>query len=314
MLLVLAVVALGGSAYWLLSWDELPEPELPGVVETGVLEHDGLDRRWMTYVPAAKDVSPALVIVLHGSMSDGVVARTGTYYSFDVLAERNGFIVVYPDGVDKHWNDCRANAGYQANLLDVDDVGFLKQLVAEMGKRYGIDSARVFATGLSNGGQMAYRLAYEAPELIAAAAPVIAGLPVESNLACQPSGLAVPMLILNGTEDPVNPYEGGTVEIFGDSSRGEVLSAEGTVHYWAALAGYRGEGQRQDLPASNSDDDTTLQRLSWSEPGRVPVELITVRGGGHTFPNPLYSAPRILGPSSHQADGAELIWAFFEAL
>ena len=223
--LVLAIVGVALTASWYLRWDELPPPEMPGMVEGGVLDHGGLKRSWMAYVPAAKEESPALVMVLHGSMSDGAMARTGTYYSFDVLAERNGFIAVYPDGFDSHWNGCRVNASYQANLKDIDDVGFLRQLVDQMAERYGVDPDRVFATGLSNGGQMVYRLAYEAPDLIAGGAAVIANLPVPDNLGCEPSGQAVPMLILNGTEDPVTPYTGGQINLFGETSRGVVMSS-----------------------------------------------------------------------------------------
>lgn len=311
---VLAMVGLALTAAWYLRWDDIEPPEFPGVVEGGVLEHDNLQRSWKAYVPASLGGSPALVIVLHGSMSDGTAARKMTYYSFDVLAERNGFIALYPDGFDDHWNDCRASADYQANLRDVDDVGFMRQLVAAMVDRYGVDPGRVFVTGLSNGGQMAYRIALEAPDLIAGAAAVIASLPAQESLGCEPSGQAVPMFILNGTEDFINRYEGGLVDIFGNTSRGVVTSSEDTARYWASLAGYSGAGEREALPVTNPDDDTSLERLYWSEPGRVPVELMTVKGGGHTFPNPVYSAPRIIGPTSHQADGAELIWAFFSRL
>lgn len=310
---VLVLVGLALAAAWYLQADEVPPPGLPGVVARGVLEHRGLQRSWIAYVPASLQAVPDLVMVLRGSGSDGAMARSGTYYSFDVLAERNGFIALYPDGFDRHWNDCRAGAGYRANLQDIDDVGFLRQLVAQMVGRYGVNPGRVFATGLSNGGHMVYRLAYEAPDLIAGAAPVIANLPADDNLDCDPLGQAVPMMILNGTEDPINPYDGGEVDVFGES-RGAVISAEASARYWASLAGYTGPGERTRLPVHNPDDPTSLERLRWSGEGRVPVELLTVKGGGHTFPHPVYRAPRILGPTSHQADGAELIWAFFEAL
>jgi polyhydroxybutyrate depolymerase len=312
--LVLVIAGLVLTASWYLRWDELPPPEMPGVVEGGVLEHNGLKRNWIAYVPAAIEPAPSLVMVLHGSTSDGAMARTGTYYSFDVLAERNGFVVLYPDGFDSHWNDCRAEASYQANLRNIDDVGFLRALVVEMSERYGVDPERVFATGLSNGGHMVYRLAYEAPDLIAGGAAVIANLPVPENLGCEPSGQAVPMLVLNGTEDPVTPYNGGQIDLFGETSRGVVMSSEASAKYWAELAGYTGDGSRRSLPVTNTEDDTSLEILDWSGPGQSPVRLVSVVGGGHTFPNPVYSAPRILGPSSHQADGAELIWDFFREL
>ena len=141
-------------------------------------------------------------------------------YGFDVLAERHGFVAVYPDGYQRHWNDCRGSANYAANTEDIDDVGFLRALVQQMVEEQGVDPERVFATGLSNGGQMAYRLGLEAPELVAGIAAMAANLPVASNLDCMPSGEPVAAMVMNGTADPVNPYEGGLVEIFGNTSRG----------------------------------------------------------------------------------------------
>ncbi|WP_170287432.1 alpha/beta hydrolase family esterase [Halioglobus maricola] len=312
--LVLVIVGLALTASWYLRWDEIEPPQLPGQVQGGSLEHEGLERNWLAYVPDAAGENPPLVLVLHGSMSDGTVARSGTFYSFDVLAAREGFVVAYPDGIEQHWNDCRMHANYAANQRNIDDVGFLRKLVADLAERHGIDQTRVYVTGISNGGHMAYRMAMEAPELIAGAAPVVANMPVPDNLDCEQRGEAVPMYILNGTDDGINPYGGGTVELFGDASRALVLSAEASATYWAELAGYSGAGVREALPQSNPDDDTSLERLVWNEADKAPVELMTVRGGGHQFLHPVYSGPRILGTTSHQADGAELIWAFFSSI
>ena len=86
----------------------------------------------------------------------------------------------------------------------------------------------------------AYRLGLEAPDAVAGIAAIAANLPADQNLGCQPSGRPVRTMIVNGTEDPVNPYQGGVVEILGDSSRGMVRSAGETARYWAGLAGYEG--------------------------------------------------------------------------
>lgn len=314
LLLVVALVALALTAAWLLRWDELDPPDLPGVVEGGVLQHGGLERHWLAYLPASRAASPPLLLVLHGSLGDGSGMRAGSFYSFDVQAERAGFITVYPDGIDNHWNDCRRNASYAANRLQVDDVGFLRVLVAELVARYGADPGRVFAVGLSNGGHMVFRLALEAPELIAGGAAVAANLPVADNSACVARGVPVPMLVMNGTEDPVNPDEGGVVELLGDRSRGQVMSSLETARYWAGLAGYGPADVQRTSSDANPDDATSVLRYSWQSPGRVPVELVSLEGAGHTFPNPLYSLPRILGRTSHELDGAEVIWAFFAQL
>jgi polyhydroxybutyrate depolymerase len=308
-MVVLVAVAL--AWWWYLRADPMEPPTLPGSLQTGTLEHGGHQRSWLAYVPAAKSPSPALVLVMHGSLGDGEQMRGATRYGFDVLAERHGFIAVYPDGYERHWNDCRGGADYAANLENIDDVGFLRALVARMVDEQGVDPARVFATGLSNGGQMAYRLGLEAPDLVAGIAGMAASL--ADPIACEPAGEAVAAMVMNGTEDPVNPYEGGQVEIFGNTSRGRVLSSAATAGYWAGLAGYDGEGERSRWPRRDPDDPTSVESTEWSGQGRPPVSLVTIYGGGHTVPNPVFSLPRILGPTSHQLDGPEVIWAFFSS-
>ena len=308
-LLLLAVVL---GWWWYLRADPMVAPELPGTLEPGTLEHDGIQRNWLAYIPAAKPPAPALVLVMHGSLGNGERMRAASRYGFDVLAERFGFIAVYPDGYENHWNDCRGGASYSANTENIDDVGFLRALVRRYEAEQGVDPARVFATGLSNGGQMAYRLGLEAPDLVAAVAAMAANLPVAGNIDCEPSGQAVAALVMNGTADPVNPYGGGLVEIGGDSSRGNVLSAVDTALYWAGLAGYDSTGVKQAWPKQLEDDPTSVESTLWSAAGRVPVSLVTINGGGHTIPHPVFSLPRILGPTSHQLDGPETIWSFFE--
>jgi len=309
MALLLMVVMM--LARWYLHADDMPAPELAGSMEHGSLEHDGHTRTWRAYIPGIK-VGPApLILVLHGSRGDGQRMLEGTRYGFNVLAEQQGFIPVYPDGFEQHWNDCRAGAGYSANVRDIDDVGFLKALVQEMATRHDIDQSRIYVAGMSNGGQMAFRVGFEAPAWVAGIAAIAANIPADGNLDCERSGEAVATLVMNGTADPVNPYEGGLVEIFGDTSRGVVRSASSTARYWADLAGQAGDGQQRLWPELAPDDGTSIQSTHWSTPGKPPVTLITIVGGGHTIPHPLFRLPRILGPTSHEFAAAEVIWSFF---
>ena len=310
--LLLLIAAFLFARHWLFSWDEISPPELPGVTENGVLVHQGHDRQWLSYVPASKTNRPPLLLFFRGSGADGAMARSGTFYSFDVLAERHGFVVVYPTGYENHWNGCRKAATYSANRQNIDDVGYIRNVVAEMVDRYDVDPDRVFAAGMSNGGHMVYRLAFEAPDLLAGAASVMANLPTPANSGCRASGEPVPMLILTGTEDAINPYQGGEVEVYGES-RGAVQSALDSARYWAGLAGYQDEGQSRIWPESSPDDGTSIESLSWNASGQPAVTLVTVKGGGHTFPHPVYSGPRILGRSSHEVDAAELVWSFFSS-
>ena len=312
--LAAAVVAAGlGAAYRVLV--HAPHPELPalsGELRRGSLAADGRERSYSVYVPAALAPRPALVVALHGSMGDGDQMREGSYYRFDELADRDGFAVAYPDGFEAHWNDCRRVAPYSANTQDVDDVGFLRALVARLEAELGVDPARVYATGMSNGGQMAYRLALEAPDLVAAVAPVAAGLPDAENLDCTASGKPVAILILNGTLDPMNPFAGGRVALYGLwGDRGTVLSSDASAAWWAELAGHRAPPERRRYPDARPDDASWAELVTWSDGPGPEVAHLVVHGGGHTFPHPRWRYPRFIGPTNHDLDAAGEIWAFF---
>jgi polyhydroxybutyrate depolymerase len=143
---------------------------------------------------------------------------------------------------------------------------------------------------------------------------VIAAMPTEDNLDCKPSGAPVSVLIMNGTADPVNPYGGGNLALYGVlGDRGKVLPTVDSAVYFAALVGYRGEPARDPLPDRDATDGSTVERARWSEPGKKPVVLYTIRGGGHTVPNPVVRFPRLLGRTNAGITAADEIWAFFAA-
>jgi polyhydroxybutyrate depolymerase len=309
---VLASAALLGVAFW---WFVIPawvdEPTLAGELRQQTLEWRGRTRHYLAYVPSRIAAAPKLVFVLHGSGGTGRQMRAVTAYGFDVLAERDGDIVVYPDGFEKHWNDCRRAGPYAANRENVDDVGFLKAIASSMAADLNVTWGGIFASGLSNGGHMALRLALEAPEWVAAVAPIAANMPVEENFDCNRSGKATGFLLINGTDDPMNPYDGGEVAMFGViASRGHVYSSDKTVAYFAGLAGHQGAGTFK-LYDSDATDGTTVEMRTWKADGRPPVASMKIVGGGHTVPHPRNRLPRILGLTSHDIDGTEMIWRFF---
>jgi polyhydroxybutyrate depolymerase len=308
---VLAVVL--AIAHRVLVHVERPElPTLSGELRRGSLGVGDLARTWSVYVPARLAPRPALVLALHGSMGDGQQMREGTFRAFDALADREGFVVAYPDGFEEHWNDCRRAGPYRANALDIDDVAFLSALARRLEEELGVDPDRVYATGVSNGGQMAYRLALEAPDLVAAVAPVAAGLPDDANLDCTPSGRPVAILILNGTEDPMNPFEGGRVALYGIwGDRGSVLSSDASAAWWAALAGHQAPPQRRRVPDRDPEDGSWVEITTFGDGPGPEVAHLVVHGGGHTFPHPRGSYPRLIGRTNHDIDAASEIWSFF---
>jgi polyhydroxybutyrate depolymerase len=188
----------------------------------------------------------------------------------------------------------------------------MRQLVDLFAQEYAVDRSAVFATGVSNGGQMALRLALEAPDLVAAVAPVATSLPTPANMDCEASGVPVAFLLMNGTDDPMNPYEGGTVALYGLlGDRGEVISSPDAVQYWARLAGHVGEPSTRQLPDRDADDDSTVVVSAWEAVGKKPVVLYTIVGGGHNAPHPQLRLPRLLGGTNNDIVAAQEIWQFF---
>jgi polyhydroxybutyrate depolymerase len=286
-------------------------PVLNGEFSKHILHHDGLDRSYSLYKPKALSEDSSVVFVLHGSRGSGNKIRELTAYEFDLLAEQNNLIVVYPDGFDGHWNDCRGSADYQANLRNIDDTGFLASIIESLVLSDGIDRQQVFVTGFSNGGQMVYRLAMEQPEMFSAYAAIAANLPVTANLDCTPKNVAVSMAIFNGTNDPINPNEGGIVGLFGNKSRGEVLSSGQTADYWRTLAALPNVPERIVYPEVDGHQHTRVIQMRWYQSDTPEVRFYSLEGSGHVIPSKLSTFPRFMGGEAGDISGPKEIVQFF---
>ena len=144
----------------------------------------GRERTFIEYVPKTLKPGAPLLFVLHPSGGDAASMRRYSNYEFDELADKHGFLVVYPDGFDNTWNDCRAGSPFSSKRLKIDDAGFIKSLLNLEVTTHAVDRKRVFAAGWSNGAQLAYRLALENPEDFAGVAAISASVPVKENLDC----------------------------------------------------------------------------------------------------------------------------------
>ena len=233
LLITLSVVAaiLIAGYFYLLHPTTIAQPTLNAALQTQAITLDGQQRIYHYYIPKNVKPNPALVFVFHSSLSNGNTMRQRTAYQFDVIADKEGFIVVYPDGYQRHWNDCRASADYAANTENINDVKFVRKMIDWFASQHQVNTKRVYATGYSNGGHLSFRLAMETPNMVAAIAPVAANLPIDKNLDCKKSGQPVAVALFNGTADAFNPHHGGLVSILGNDSRGEVLSSQSTINY-----------------------------------------------------------------------------------
>src|SRR6476660_3207614 len=111
-------------------------------------------RSYILYTPRNAKPGAPLLFVFHGSGGDGESMRDVTGYEFDMLADRNGFLVIYPDGYETTWNDCRKGSPQPARLMNIDDESFIEAMIGKEAVAHGIDRKRVFAAGWSNGGQL----------------------------------------------------------------------------------------------------------------------------------------------------------------
>ena len=183
-------------------------PATAGTYHKSSFKHDGLERSFIVFIPSLfnKSVQIPLVIVLHGRGTNGEAMNLVTRKGFDKLADKDGFIMVYPDGIELNWNDGRMDeeANDRAHKENIDDVGFISALIDFMIKDYNIDPKRVYVTGMSNGAIMAYRLACELSDKITAIAPVDGNIPYLLSSKCAPSR-PVSVLAINNVNDPSGP-------------------------------------------------------------------------------------------------------------
>jgi polyhydroxybutyrate depolymerase len=277
------------------------------------IDHHGKPRSYLIPVPPGEDATPRpAVFVFHGGLGDG--AKINAMTGFAAAAERHGFIAVFPqggrDGGD-YWND-----GRETTASDKDDVDFVHAVIDQLANRRLIDRARLFAVGASNGGMFVYRLACEASATFAAFAAVIANLPTALAPRCRPAR-PVSMLIINGTDDPLMPWQGGEIRHLrwlGLGRGGQVLSTMQTLETWARLNGCATPSQRQPLP-DKINDGTSVTRYQFDGcRDRVDLVLFAVEGGGHTWPGQAGERRRRLtGPTSHEIDATDVIVGFFRA-
>ncbi|WP_394824830.1 alpha/beta hydrolase family esterase [Pendulispora albinea] len=284
-------------------------PPLGSSLRRGELRVGDRRRTFAYYAPRDLPPGAPLLLAFHGSKGDGEGFRRRTVHRFDELADREGFLVVYPDGFEGHWNDCRTVATYSARTQRIDDIGFVRALIAHFRGAHDIDASRVFAVGWSNGGHFCFRLAFEVPEAIRAIAAVSANLPTEDNCDCTRRGQPLSALIMNGTRDPLNPHGGGLVTIFGFGRRGTVVSSGETARSFASWAGITSEPRVERFPSR--DAALWVERQTWSSGAGIEVVLDTVHGGGHVVPQRAVRAERILGPTNLDFDGPGAIWSFF---
>ena len=279
-------------------------------------------REYRVHVPAGRASSPvAVVLVLHGGGGEGLnVANTGAHplSVFRTVADREGFVVVYPGGLSARdgsaaWSDCRADNEVAS---DVDDIGFLDALIDKLRSQYGLPATKIFMTGGSNGAQMTFAYAITRASNIAAVATSSGNLPQNPKPgACSNTpSRRVPILMVHGTADTLMPYGGGCVANLGGAcNRGRVISAEATRDWWLNSNGLSGVAPTSTSVNLDANDGGAANRFVY--PGSAPVEWWRLDGAGHTAASRLVLVPTNSdrGIQNRDIEFAEVAWSFFKS-
>lgn len=284
---------------------------LPHGEHTRSITVDGRMRKYRVVVPRTVDLVAASPVVLAfhggGGNPDSMIRLSG----LNTSAEKHGFVVVYPYGSarfgERRLTFNAGNVGGYAMQQNIDDVAFTRALLDDLATVARIDQDRVYATGMSNGAMMAYRLASELSDRIAAIAPV--GGPM-GTAECRPTR-PVPVMHFHGTADTLAPFRGG-FGVLPDGSKGvtEFFSVEHSIAKWVAANQCPPDPRVEELPDKVSDGTSVIKKTWSGGPDGAEVVLIEVTGGGHTWPGETPVAG-FLGVSTKDISANDMMWEFF---
>ncbi len=272
------------------------------------------DRRYLVYTPekALGRAKIPVVLAFHGGGGNptSMIRLSG----LNQKADAAGFVVVYPygSGLSKETNLTfnAGNVGGYAKEKDIDDVAFTRAILDDLESVLPVDKGRVFATGISNGGMMCYRIASELADRIVAIAPVGGPMGTET---CHPTR-PVSVIHFHGTADELAPFNGGKgkgtpgIPAF---RRPTFYSVDHSIKAWVAANGCDPKPKIEKLP-DTTEDNMTVTRKTWiNGKGGTSVVLVEIEGGGHTWPGmePLVA---LLGPSTKDISANDVMWEFFQ--
>ncbi len=271
----------------------------------------GYYRTFITHIPpnyTGTDSVP-LVFVLHGG--GGTANGMISFSEFDLVSDTAVFIAVFPQGVVEAssggytWADGR---GTPADTAGIDDVGFISALIDHINSNYEINNSKVYACGMSNGGFMSQRLAVDLNNRIAAVASVGSTIDSSQVFTYQPT-LPVPVMLINGVDDPFVPFNGGPV----NGSQGYAISSFELFNFWFQKNNCTGLIDSIQLPDVVTAESSTITKYyNHNCNCNSQIVLYKVNGGGHTWPGvPNFLYELIAGQTNEDIHASVEIWEFF---
>ncbi len=264
-----------------------------------IFNHDGLNREYIYYEPMNLPSNSPIIFVMHGYTDDATEIEL--YSGFNVIANTVGFAVCYPRGTNDWLGYRFFNVGYDFHLgiETVNDLGFIEALASYLQTTNGLDSNRIYATGLSTGGDMCYKIACQGSGIFKGVAPV-AGMmlkDIEDNCT---NNISIPVLEIHGTNDDVTFYDG---DINNKEGWGAYSAIDTIIYFFASRNGYTSV-QSQNLPDINTTDGSTVTSFKYTDSSHCnEFWLYRVNDGGHDWPGSF---------GNMDINTSEEIWDFFQ--
>lgn len=279
-----------------------------------VFTHDGLQRSYILHLPSSYNPNDSypLVLVFHGG--GGNAENIQEITNFSQKADDENFIIVYPDGTGKlkrrllTWN-CGFCCGY-ALENNIDDIGFIRELIGHLQEKYEINPNMIYATGLSNGGIMSYYLGAELSDIFAAIAPVAAQIGGQATLQeklwrIPEPNYPVSVIAFNGINDSRVPYDGGQ-SIDNDTAVYSWMSTNESIQFWV------NQNQCHSIPQRNISSSGNIIIDTYSSgKNNTEVQLVTIVNGTHCWPGGQKGWKNGAEPTK-EISATDIIWDFFE--
>ncbi|MDC0577016.1 prolyl oligopeptidase family serine peptidase [Gammaproteobacteria bacterium] len=283
------------------------------VSEQRMVIHEGVEREYIIHVPENLNQDSPIVFIIHGytGSAEGIAAYTG----MNNIAEREGFIAVYPQGTIDSNGNTFFNVGYEFNDdSPINDVSFIRELVRSISQEFNLKRKKAFATGMSNGGDMSYLLACTSSDLFKAVAPVAGVLMKGLKDSCELNS-PVPIFEIHGTADKISLFEG---DLNNEGGWGAYYDLPSTIDFFAERYQLTNKSVKQMISKESGADYDIFFERHWSDDLEEEVWMYRIEDGRHVWPgiklnwwnNPL--AWFYFGSGNEDINASEEVWVFFK--
>ena len=278
-----------------------------------IIIHDGIEREYIIHIPKNLTEDSPLVFIIHGftGSAEGISAYSG----MNSIAEREGFIAVYPQGTKDINGNTFFNVGYEFHDdSTINDVSFIRELVRSLSQEFNLNRKKAFDTGMSNGGDMSYLLACTSSDLFKAVAPVAGVLMKGLKDSCELSS-PVPIFEIHGTADKISLFEG---DLNNEGGCGAYYDLPSTIDFFAERYQLTNKSVKQMISKESGADYDIFFERHWTDDLEEEVWMYRIEDGRHVWPgikfnwwdNPL--AWYYFGSGNEDINASEEVWAFFK--